>query len=335
MITSLKIEGYGCIQSAKLNLTPLHALIGPNDSGKSTILGAVAAAVGCVGPSGVSADYADRTSPGRSTQIIVSCDPTAHDGVSQFEVSKSAEDPSVRLQASRSTSGRQGQQRVVHGLDETRFLRLDPDVLRRPHTLYSEADAATYPGRDGKGLGLGSVYDAILGRGDKTFTEVSEEVRRLFPAVANIRIAVESNQKVIQVKLQDGTVVGAQQMSEGLLYYLAYAAIRRVSNAGVLLVEEPENGLHPARIADVVKVLRVISESGTQVLIATHSPLVINELKPEEVSVVTRDAISGTHITPIAETPDFHQRHAVYALGELWLSYANGHDEAPLLGDKR
>ena len=53
-------------------------------------------------------------------------------------------------------------------------------------------------------------------------------------------------------------------------------------------------------------------------------------MKPGEVTVVTRDE-TGTHCKPIGETPGFADRFKVYALGELWLSYANGKDEAPLL----
>lgn len=36
-IESLVVENYGCVKHAEVKLTPLHALIGPNDSGKSVI----------------------------------------------------------------------------------------------------------------------------------------------------------------------------------------------------------------------------------------------------------------------------------------------------------
>ena len=42
-VTRLHVEGFGCIQDATFELTPLHALIGPNDSGKSTALRALRA----------------------------------------------------------------------------------------------------------------------------------------------------------------------------------------------------------------------------------------------------------------------------------------------------
>jgi hypothetical protein len=42
------------------------------------------------------------------------------------------------------------------------------------------------------------------------------------------------------------------------------------------------------------------------------------------------NAEAGTHLSPIKETPHFEERSKVYALGELWLSYADGKSEAPL-----
>ena len=176
------------------------------------------------------------------------------------------------------------------------------------------------------------VILAILGRGDDTFAALRDEVRKLFPTVENLRLeAISQDQKRLTVKLKgQSEPVPAEHLSEGLLYFIAYLALKEVTKAGILLIEEPENGLHPSRIRDVVAVLRAISESGTQVVIATHSPLVINELKADEVSVVTRDPATGTKVTPIAETPNFRSRADVYELGELWLSYADGDQEAPL-----
>ena len=53
-------------------------------------------------------------------------------------------------------------------------------------------------------------------------------------------------------------------------------------------------------------------------------------MQPDEVSVLTRTPEKGTSVRLLKDTPNFEQRSKVYALGELWLSYANGIDEAPL-----
>jgi predicted ATPase len=131
--------------------------------------------------------------------------------------------------------------------------------------------------------------------------------------------------------LTDGSRIPAGQLSEGFLYFAALAILPYIDAGALLFLEEPENGLHPSRIAEVMGLLRALTEKGIQIILATHSPLVVNELKPEEVTVVTRDSALGTKLTPIAKTPSFEARSKVYALGELWLSYANGKDEADLL----
>jgi hypothetical protein len=51
---------------------------------------------------------------------------------------------------------------------------------------------------------------------------------------------------------------------------------------GFILLEEPETYLHPKAIIDLVQLLRSISKTKT-VLFSTHSPVVLNSMKPEEV----------------------------------------------------
>ncbi len=40
-IRRLTVKNYGCVKDVSVELTPLHAFIGPNDSGKSTLLRAM------------------------------------------------------------------------------------------------------------------------------------------------------------------------------------------------------------------------------------------------------------------------------------------------------
>jgi predicted ATPase len=157
----------------------------------------------------------------------------------------------------------------------------------------------------------------------------------LFPSVKGFRLFTTNNQmRAVGVRLKDGTEVAPDQMSEGMLYFLAFAVLPYLSPVSAILIEEPENGLHPARIAEVMRVLRKISET-TQVVLATHNPLVINEMKPEEVTIVTRTEELGTVFTPFIETPHFASRSSAFALGELWLNYSNGIDEAPLFKERK
>jgi predicted ATPase len=211
----------------------------------------------------------------------------------------------------------------------SQVLRLDPDELRTQSGLIADGQPLRLTNE--RGAGLPGVYDAIVTRDVDAYVAISADLARLFPAVKSLSLRNASKtQKALGVQLKDGTLVSSEYMSEGLLYYLAFAALPHLERTAMFLVEEPENGLHPARIAEVMRVLREISKT-TQVIIATHSPLVINEMKPEEVSVLTRNEKDGTTVRLIKDTPSFAERSAVYALGELWVSYANGQDEGPLV----
>ena len=45
MIEEIAVKNYGCLRDVRARLAPLHAFVGPNDSGKSTLLRALRTAV--------------------------------------------------------------------------------------------------------------------------------------------------------------------------------------------------------------------------------------------------------------------------------------------------
>jgi len=344
-VQRVEIQNYGCVRELALELTPLHALIGPNDSGKTTVLRALRTAMQ-FGASSFRRDSEGEWHPfepmiqaGVSVRVVYR-DARAYlfragsdhqleevvdlpDQAPLHRVRYGWNDPGY-VQALNDPSGILLRERM----STATMVRFEPDYLRQPARLIPEREALAFV--DERGRGLASVFDAIVNRDVTAFLQIQSEARQLFPTVQKIRLSnIDDGHKALAIELVDGTVVDARAMSEGLLYYLAFSALRYLDGSRIFLIEEPENGLHPARIADVMRVLREISKT-SQVLIATHNPLVLNELLAEEVTVLTRDA-AGTHATRIKDTPNFEERSQVYALGELWLSYANGADEAPLL----
>jgi ABC-type uncharacterized transport system ATPase subunit len=310
-VEKLRIQNYGCVNDATFSFTPLHALIGPNDSGKSTVLRALQTLAEA--PNDFSAT--SRQLLGRATL--------------KLELSNAAGEWGVSLQSGISPWPPFAPEVVRSALGNADLLRLDPDFLRAPRPLIPEGVRLQFA--DGRGSGLSALYDALIVRNLPRYMALNAELSRLFPTVQSIQLTNPTDRtKAIGIKLHDDTVVPADLMSEGMLYYLAFAILPYLETSPLLLIEEPENGLHPARIREVMSVLRAISEK-TQVILATHSPLVINELQPNEVTVVTRSREGGTKGTLMKDTANFDERAKIYALGELWLSYANGEDEAPLL----
>jgi predicted ATPase len=306
VITKFHVKGFGPLKDVSCELTPLHAFIGPNDSGKSMLLRALVTAVG-----GYARGDFDNVAAVFTTNF---------DDVLEAAFSNKLETLAATLPVKIKRWLKQG----------ARVCRFDADALRQPSSLIYDTQALDFV--TSRGIGLPGILDLLNNRADDALRGISLGMTKLFPALDRIQLQnISSSEKQVAAQLSDGTRIDASSMSEGILYYLAYACVRALGGGALLAVEEPETGLHPVRISQVVQILREISQTGTQVIIATHSPLVINELQPDEVSVVTRNVQAGTIVTPIADTPAFDRRVKSYALGELWLAYSNGRDEAPLM----
>jgi predicted ATPase len=310
LITEFHAKNYGPLKTVTCALTPLHAFVGPNDSGKSSFLRGIVTTlnqIAAVNPRFTTSQASDLRlifTGGAQSVWLPGMSP-------QF--AKNPDEATLKWM-------RQG----------AKLCRFEADALRRPSSLVTPAQRLNWI--DQRGLGLPGALDILLRRNDNSFQDISRGFVSLFPTVGRLMLPnISSNETQVQTMLHDGTEIDANSMSEGMLYYLAYATLQRLGGAALIAVEEPETGLHPSRIAEVMRILRGISETGTQIVIATHSPLVINELKQDEVSIVTRSAAEGTKVKRMAETANFKERAKIYALGELWLSYANGVDESPLL----
>lgn len=332
-VETVRIQGFGCARDVTLELTQLHALIGPNDSGKSTVLAAIRTACELISVGQEALRSEGRLDPrGAGAAVVlawganrsVTCRRDANSSHWLIDI----RDPSMGT--SGVGFGSPLPRDMAVPAQGARLIRWDPDVMRMPCALIPEGLPLVVGERGDR---LAAVYDSLLSRDRDGFLAIEAELRRHFSTVKGIWLpALDSSHKALGVTLNDGTKVGASEMSEGMLYWLAFAVLPYVDRTAILLVEEPENGLHPSRIADVVKVLRSVSQR-MQVIVATHSPLVINEFEPDEVTILTRDEQRGTQATRMDRTSHFQQRRQVYALGELWLSFADGVDEAALVHD--
>ncbi len=273
-VDKLRIQGFGCIADATLALTPIHAIVGPSDSGKTTVLRALRAL----------SKYAQQRNP-----------QAAMTEAALYAHEMSTLEARVAGAGSAIVSRDRGGWGEHHIDDEARnalgghhALRLEPEALRHASALIPEGAPLRFV--DERGLGLPAVYDAILSRDVATYMTLSEGLGKIFPSVKNVSLVNATQQtKALGVALQDGVFVSASAVSDGLLRWLAFAAVPHLAPMGLVLVEEPENGLHPIAIRDVMTRLREVSLR-SQVIIATHSPIVVDELARDEVTVLRRDA---------------------------------------------
>lgn len=111
----------------------------------------------------------------------------------------------------------------------------------------------------------------------------------------------------------------ARFASDGTLKLLAYLTILYDPQPPPLVgIEEPENYLHHRLLPLLAEECRQATER-TQLMITTHSPFFIDELKPEEVWVLERDPQGYTQARQISQMQDvLHHIKAGAKLGDLW-----------------
>ena len=91
----------------------------------------------------------------------------------------------------------------------------------------------------------------------------------------------------------------------------------------MLIIEEIDNGLHPSRAKELVKVLKDIShERNVDVLCTTHNPVLISELGNEMIpfiSYVARDEKGSSQICLLEDKENLAKLMASGNVGDLMI----------------
>jgi predicted ATPase len=124
-----------------------------------------------------------------------------------------------------------------------------------------------------------------------------EHIRTALPDVESIRSIERPDDKhrYIQVTYTNGLQVPSWLLSDGTLRLFALTLIAYLPEIeGVFLIEEPENGIHPTAVETVVQSLR--SLYGSQILLATHSPVILNAVEASDILCFNKTSQGETDI---------------------------------------
>ncbi|HVC99130.1 MAG TPA: AAA family ATPase [Pirellulales bacterium] len=110
----------------------------------------------------------------------------------------------------------------------------------------------------------------------------------------------------------------ASSLSDGTLRFIVLATLflqPEESRPSMILVDEPELGLHPYAITILASLVKQASLK-TQVIVSTQSPLLLDHFQPEDVLVADR-VKGGTQLTRLEPTK-LATWLEDYSLGQLW-----------------
>ena len=114
------------------------------------------------------------------------------------------------------------------------------------------------------------------------------------------------------------TVLGPRQLSDGTLRFICLATLLLQPvemQPELILIDEPELGLHPYALTLLAEMLQHASDS-RQIIASTQSADLVSELDPEDVVVVDRK--DGASTFTRLDRDDLQEWLEDYALGDLW-----------------
>lgn len=278
-------------------LTPLTVLVGPNSSGKSTILDALL--IGAGRQPGAAAGYSVRRRPGlrhgarwllwrgqgeRSAEIVLEfaegatrtaklqwLDEVVSADLRRRLAEQGAEGPysSVEVEVTTAPPGGELTSQVVFAADNT--YKASDDSAR------SDAPALTEAWLVDSRLGhpLSELYSRITERGRRQ--AVRDLIMSLIPGLENIEILTEHNDPRLHLTFADHSVPVALA-GDGVQALVRMSLEIAARPGGTVLLEEPEAYLHPAAIRTSALAIVEGVRRGLQVVLSTHSLELIDAL---------------------------------------------------------
>jgi len=165
-----------------------------------------------------------------------------------------------------------------------RLLHLNPVQMREPSPILGPDKV----NEDGKYLP--SMLWRLENEEKGILKDISRSIQNLLPNISSIRIDEDKSRQqfILYAKSPDGREFSSRVLSEGTLRIMLLSAMKYdEQHSGSLCFEEPENGIHPFRMKNMLKLLKSLSTDFSdkddadlplrQVIINTHSPLLVKD----------------------------------------------------------
>ena len=151
------------------------------------------------------------------------------------------------------------------------------------------------------------------------YSRILETVRQAAPFFADFVLESEADTLLLQWRERNSDVVfSPNQASDGTLRFIALCSLLLQPEEelpDLVILDEPELGLHPGAIAILAGLLKSVS-THTQVILATQSMTLVDYFDPEDMIVVDRSGRQSAfrRLEPARLTDWLDE----YSLGELW-----------------
>lgn len=157
------------------------------------------------------------------------------------------------------------------------------------------------------------------------YDRIVRHVRGIMPQFGDFTLEpLAENQRYLRLNWTDldngDYLFGPDQISDGSLRFMALTALLMQPPEllpKVIVIDEPELGLHPAAIRELAGMIKRASQHA-QLVLATQSTRLVDEFSPDQVVVVERDTASGSSTFKRLDAESLADWLCNYTLSELW-----------------
>jgi predicted ATPase len=151
------------------------------------------------------------------------------------------------------------------------------------------------------------------------YRRIVERIRQVTPFFDDFVLEPSGNKLLLQWRERDSDLVfGPHQASDGSLRMMALFTLLQLPEENlpdVIVLDEPELGLHPAAVNSLAGLLHAVSHH-KQVIVATQSMNLLNYFRPEDIVVIERP--DGASTLRRLESEELAGWLEEYSMSELW-----------------
>lgn len=149
------------------------------------------------------------------------------------------------------------------------------------------------------GSNLPAVVLHLKRKHPKAYAQIVTSLKEILPDIEDL-VVTQTRTLALSLKQRESEQLWpVEDLSDGTIQAIATLAAVFDPRIPVLVLEEPENNVHPWAIRAFAEAFRLASET-KQIILTTHSPILIDQFKPEEVWIVQRPG-PVTRIDPLLE----------------------------------
>jgi predicted ATPase len=187
-----------------------------------------------------------------------------------------------------------GLQPFIQGVSNIRVFQLSPSKARKFGVPTPRPELV------GTGENLPAVVDLLKKKNPEEWKSVLQAMRAILPKLKTIEVSYTSSRTLGLLFEEEGfgRPWGVDEVSDGTVQTLALLVAIFDPRYSALVIEEPENSVHPWIIRQILDACREASKT-KQILMTTHSPIVMNAVRPEELWVMWREN-GESHLSPVA-----------------------------------